>query len=131
MMIHRPTGAPVAISAISDAVVALDVEAALSELGYVVSVYEEGIAPEGLFLDPSQITLAVLDPDLGEGLVTALVGELCRFGVPSVVLADDLNRAPGLGVTSRTICLPKPFVSEQLVASISALVAQEAVRPEI
>ena len=107
-----------------DALIALDIEQALLEMGDVdVSVahrLEAGVA----LLDAHHFDLAILDVDLGPDNSIALAERLARDGKPYLFLTG--YRSSRVAALAADRLLEKPFATDDLAAMAARLLGREA-----
>lgn len=109
-----------------EALVALDIEEALTSAGHVVvglaSTMDQAVA----LADVAEFDVAVLDADLDGMMCTAVAGRLIERGRPFVVATGRVEALPYAFPLSEAPRVTKPFTTEELLRVVDRAVRSGA-----
>lgn len=101
-----------------EALVALDIEEALTNAGHVVvgsaSTMDQAVALAGI----AEFDVAVLDADLDGVMCTAVAGRLIERGRPFVVATGRVEALPYAFPLSEAPRVTKPFTTDELLRAV-------------
>ena len=96
-----------------EALILLDLENALSELGHSVVSADSASGGEALLMT-DQIDMAIIDFHLKDGTSAGLARQLGDRGIPFVLCTGTARSDELLEVPQRTVFLEKPYTSDGL-----------------
>ena len=103
-----------------EALIALDIQTTLEDLGHVTSIASDAPAAEAA-ISAGGVDLVILDYHLKSGTTEGLAKQLHERGIPFVVCSGTAGMAELTEVFHDTTFLSKPYTSDGLAKAVSSV----------
>jgi DNA-binding response OmpR family regulator len=109
---------PVVLLAEDEAIIAIELEATLSEAGFAVAGPFATCAQAEAWLRSGAPDAAILDHELKDGPCDALIADLARRGVPTIVFTGDAPPKPASPPATTAAWVAKPISFPALLGEL-------------